>query len=156
MTFCDFQNMLSNKCPIRGSTLCDRRGLIIDEPSAAPSRSSRNRSRISNGTALLAGVDGRSPSGRRYRDILDSLLSQLDRAPTESDLILCRHAADLAVWTEQEAAKRLRGEPSIDTTTATNTLRRVLADLGLSQHRSRRPRIKTNPRPALSHLEASR
>jgi hypothetical protein len=124
--------------------LCDRNHLNGALPPAV-------RSRITNGSVVLYGVNGRSREVRRYRDVLDGLLSQLGREPSASDLIFAREAAGLAVWLEQHASARLRGESTRDTTTATNALRRLLADLGLSSRGRHRPRIKAAVRPSLSH-----
>ena len=40
--------------------------------------STRNRSRITNGSELLRGVDGRSAEGRRYRDLTDEIGPLID------------------------------------------------------------------------------
>jgi hypothetical protein len=94
------------------------------------------RSRVSNGKDLfLEGVDGRSVLARRYRDILAQLVSDLGGDPSEAQSIIARRAATLAVWCEQAKAGVARGE-KLDIgefTTATNTLRRLLNDLGLER-----------------------
>lgn len=113
--------------------MCDRTALAVTSKM-------KGRSRVTNGAALLAGIDGRSRHARRVRDVLDALLTQLDRAPTEADMILARRAADLSVWCEMQQAARMRGEQAPETVTATNALRRVLSDLGLSQRGKPRPR----------------
>jgi len=41
-------------------------------PKPIASISTFNRSRVSNGTLLLQGIDGRSASARRFRDLIRS------------------------------------------------------------------------------------
>jgi hypothetical protein len=101
------------------------------ESLATAAGKSQARSRVTNGSKLLAGVDGRTRSARRYRDVLDALLAELDRAPTESDLILAHRASALTAWCEEREAAMSRGEP-IDMpafVTSANSLRRLLSDL---------------------------
>jgi hypothetical protein len=97
------------------------------------------RSRIANGSAVLDGVDGRTAAGRRYRDVLDGLVTEHD-IRGESDMHLAREAARLSVWLEGEAARAARGE-SVDmgaSVTAGNLLRRILSDLRGPRRPSRR------------------
>jgi len=103
-----------------------------------------SRSRVSNGSALLPNVDGRSRAARRYRDVLDTLIAEYG-ATSESDLSLCRVAASLSVELEQREAKAIRGE-TLDLSamvTAGNLLRRLLRDLAASQ-RARRRALRTS------------
>lgn len=93
------------------------------------------RSRVGNGSALLAGVDGRSGVFRRYRDILSQLVSDMGGDPSEAQAQIARRAASLAVWCEERDAAAANGEP-LDIaayTTASNALRRLLGDLGLER-----------------------
>ena len=94
--------------------------------------------RVGNGHALLHGVDGRSVGARRFREVLFELLStREDRSNpfvTEAQMTLARRAATLAIWCEQADADMANGK-AIDIgeyTAATNTLRRVLADAGMT------------------------
>lgn len=94
------------------------------------------RSRISNGSAtFLPGTDGRSALARRWRDIASQLAADIGGDPSEAQSLIARRAATLGVWCEQcEAA--LAGGGTLDIvafTTATNALRRLLADLGLER-----------------------
>jgi hypothetical protein len=94
------------------------------------------RTRVSNGKALfLEAVDGRSLIARRYREILGQLVSDIGGDPSEAQSILTRRAATLAVWCEQREMELAKGEEFniADFTSATNTLRRVLNDLGLER-----------------------
>jgi hypothetical protein len=100
---------------------------------AVPKRQAR--SRVGNGSAVLAGVDGRSAAMRRYKEILGQLVSDLGGDPSEAQTQIARRAATLAVWAEQEEAALANGG-QLDIaafTTAANTLRRLLSDLGLER-----------------------
>jgi hypothetical protein len=114
-------------------------------PSAAQPKSAANatpaaakrtaRSRVSNGKQLFLEGDGRGVAVRRYRDLLAALVSDLGGDPSEAQAIIARRAATLAVWCEQAESDMASGNP-IDIgsfTTATNALRRLLADLGLER-----------------------
>ncbi len=91
--------------------------------------------RIGTGNAVLSGVDGRSQGARRYRELCADLVHHLAGDPTAPQLAIIRRAAALAVWCEgQEAAQASGGEFDVQAfTTAANTLRRLLADLGLER-----------------------
>ena len=108
-------------------------------------RSRTNRSRVSNGKELfLENVDGRSALVRRYRDVLAQLISDIGGDPSEAQSLIARRAATLAVWCEQEEAVLASGKPLNigEYATATNTLRRLLLDLGLERRmRDVTPRI---------------
>jgi hypothetical protein len=93
------------------------------------------RSRIGNGKALLPDVDGRSATMRRYREILAQLVADMGGTPSEAQTIIARRAATLAVWCESAEAHMANGaDLDIATfSTATNTLRRLLQDLGLER-----------------------
>ena len=119
------------------------------ETRAIPSRSKgvakpEARSRVSNGKDLfLDGVDGRSVIARRYRDILAQLTSDIGD-PSEAQSIIIRRATQLAVWCERAEAEAASGKPLNigEYATATNTLRRLLLDLGLERRmRDITPRI---------------
>jgi hypothetical protein len=102
---------------------------------AAPPRTTR--SRVGNGTALwIDKVDGRSAEYRRFKDAYGDFILHLggDEA-TEPQRYLARRAAALVVWCEKaETALALGEDMNIVTyATATNSLRRLLADLGLER-----------------------
>lgn len=103
---------------------------------ATPAAAKRTaRSRVSNGKQLFLDGDGRGVAVRRYRDVLAALVSDLGGDPSEAQAIIARRAATLAVWCEQTESGMAAGNP-IDIgafTTATNALRRLLADLGLER-----------------------
>ncbi|MHC2367439.1 putative SAM-dependent methyltransferase [Bradyrhizobium diazoefficiens] len=58
------------------------------------------RSRVTNGTQLLIGVDGRSPAARRFRDLIRAY-EQDYHITSEADRNLARQAATLALKSEQ-------------------------------------------------------
>jgi hypothetical protein len=69
---------------------------------AVASRSRNLRSAITNNPFVLAGVDGRSAAGRRYRDIMDGIIAEygfanLDRVRELAALMMTREAAQAAV-----------------------------------------------------------
>jgi hypothetical protein len=94
------------------------------------------RSRVGTGkTLFLEGVDGRSLVARRYREIFAQIVSDIGGDPSEAQTQIARRAAALAVWAENAEA-RLAAGSDLDIgafTTAANTLRRLLADLGLER-----------------------
>lgn len=94
----------------------------------------RGRSRVSNGSQLLAGIDGRSAQARRYRDILNSLREHLGGNPSAAQEVIIRRVATLASWAEAREAAALAGTEELDIgpfITACNSLRRLIQDLGL-------------------------
>lgn len=97
-----------------------------------------NRSRITNGQELFLGeVDGRSREARRFRDVFSALIVHLggDDHASEARAHLAKRAAALITWAEIEETKLAAGERlDVQTyTTAVNTLRRLLGDLGLDR-----------------------
>lgn len=93
------------------------------------------RTRIGTGATQLAGVDGRSHGGRRYKEVCADLVAHLGGNATAPQEAIIRRAAALAIWCEaQEVAQAQGAALDVATfTTATNALRRLLADLGLER-----------------------
>jgi|SRR5579871_4330480 len=92
--------------------------------------SSTNRSRVTNGSQLLIGVDGRSPRARRFRDLVRAYEAEFE-VTTELDRGLIRQAALLTLKSEQLQAAVVNGE-AVDTEILTNLsgqIRRLLGDL---------------------------
>lgn len=84
---------------------------------------------------ILEGVDMRTNGGRRFKELCADLVHHLGGDPTAPQFAIVRRAAALAVWCEQAEAGQAKGE-DLDIaaySTATNTLRRLLADLGLER-----------------------
>ena len=84
---------------------------------------------------ILAGVDMRTHGGRRFKELCADLVDHLAGDVTAPQLAIIRRAAALAVWCEQaEAEQATGGDLDIAAySAATNTLRRLLADLGLER-----------------------
>jgi hypothetical protein len=91
--------------------------------------------RMGTGNTALAGVDMRTQGGRRYKELCADLVHHLAGDPTAPQLAIIRRAAALAVWCEgQEAAQASGGDFDVQAfTTAANSLRRLLTDLGLER-----------------------
>jgi hypothetical protein len=70
------------------------------------------RSRVSNGTVMLANIDGRSSLARRYRDLVESFEADLGGPSlTEVERGLIRQAASLTLRAEQLSADLVNGQP---------------------------------------------
>jgi|SoiMethySBSTD1v2_1073268.scaffolds.fasta_scaffold49613_8 hypothetical protein len=127
------------------------------ENRAVPTRATRlakpsARSRVSNGKDLfVGGVDGRTAYARRYRDILAQLTSDAGGDPSEAQAIIIRRATQLAVWCEMAEADAASGLSLnvAEYCTATNTLRRLLLDLGLERRLRDITRPSTRTWPGL-------
>jgi len=113
-----------------------------DRPKAAPAKAA-HRSRITNGSALLPGVDGRSAWVRRCKDVIAAHLSDLGGEDNTSaaERSIIRRASVLTVELERLEVKfATAGEASavdldLYQRTAGN-LRRLLEAIGL-QRRAR-------------------
>ncbi len=100
----------------------------------------RGRSRVSNDSSkFIVPIDGRTVAARRYRDVTAQMVRDIGGDPSEAETAIIRRAGTLIVWCEEAEAAMARGEPfDIGAfTTATNALRRLLADIGLQR------RVKT-------------
>ena len=109
--------------------------------------SSRSRSRVSNGKALFVEADGRGPWGRRFRDVLAEIVSDLGGADrlSEGQRQLARRAATISIACEQLEGQAASGA-AIDLETygkLTDRLGRTFQRLGL----------KREPRPVLTLRE---
>jgi hypothetical protein len=114
-----------------------------NDSAAAEGSKSRQRSRVTNGSALLPGVDGRSAWVRRCKDIIEAHLSDLGGEDNTSaaERSLIRRAAVLTTELERlEARFASAGEASerdLDLyIRAAGNLRRLLEAIGL-QRRAR-------------------
>lgn len=100
-------------------------------------RSAAVRSAISNGSKMLAGIDGRSAIARRYRDIVTAILADQGGADqcSEARKQLIRRFAAAAVLAEQMEAALARGE-QIDIAVhalLTSTLVRIAQRIGIDR-----------------------
>ena len=103
-------------------------------------RSSSQRSRITNGSALLPGVDGRSVIARRYRDLVEALTAEQAGPLLEADHLRIRIAASMQVHVEDLTARLAKGQdvPIEEMTRAGNGAIRALASLSPSGPNRRR------------------
>ncbi len=75
------------------------------------------RSRITNGSRLLVGVDGRSAHARRYRDLIANISRDISGAGallSTAERGLIKQAATVFLRAEQLQAAIVRGEPVDD------------------------------------------
>jgi hypothetical protein len=111
-------------------------------PKIAPKKDA-HRSRISNGSALLPGVDGRSAWVRRAKDIISAHLSDLggEQNTSAAERSLIRRSAVLTTELEMlEAQFAVAGQASAEQLDlyqrASSALRRLLEAVGI-QRRAR-------------------
>jgi hypothetical protein len=69
----------------------------------------QNRSRVTNGSKLVAGVDGRTKTARRYKDLVASFSADLGTL-NEGQRAIVAQAAALTVQSERLNGAMLRGE----------------------------------------------
>lgn len=94
------------------------------------------RTRIGTGGAMLAGVDGRTHGGRRFKELCADMVHHLGGEATAPQEAIIRRAAALSIWCEDQERALASGGDDFDVgafTTAANTLRRLLSDLGLER-----------------------
>src|SRR5277367_6473666 len=110
---------------------------MLSNSQTAVERSPRLRSRVSNGSKMVAGVDGRSVEARRYRDITMALADDLGGAShlTTAQGALVRQAAAMIVQSEKLQGEVLRGEvvDCEQLTRLANAATRILSRLGLKR-----------------------
>jgi hypothetical protein len=124
-------------------------------------RKSRQRTRVANGSALWAGIDGRSLWAKRASELLAATISDMggDANVSEAERALAKRAAVLTVELERREAAFAQVGAVEDAAlaiyqTTVNTLRRTLESLGLQ----RRPRDVSPPSVAeyLAHKAKQR
>ena|ERR1700730_6403424 len=117
------------------------------------SRSSKLRSKMSNGSKLLPMTDGRSATARRFKDLVEDIAADLGGKAmlSEGQRQLIRRAAMLSAECERQEALSARGEAEFNCElygTMCDRLGRLFGRLGLE----RKPRDVT---PTLSdYLQA--
>lgn len=102
--------------------------------------STTHRSRITNGSAMLPGVDGRSMIARRYRDLVRGLEAEHGGPISEAARLQIRTAASMQVHVEDMTARMARGEAVSpeEMTRASNGAIRALAAIRSSRPSARR------------------
>jgi hypothetical protein len=113
---------------------------MVADSAAVASLSPVSRSRISNGSAILPNVDGRSTWVRRLRDLIALHLSDLggDDQASEAERSIIRRIATLTVELERlEAVFATAGEATPDQLDlyqrTANSLRRLLEAIGIKR-----------------------
>lgn len=99
---------------------------------------SRQRSALTNGAHMLAGIDGRSAQARRYRDLCMAFADELggEVAMTEAERALCRQAAALTVRSEEMQAALVRGD-AVDDEQLTRLMNSASRALSTLRHRGK-------------------
>ena len=105
----------------------------------------------------LEGVDGRSVAARRFRELYTGIEADLGGDLTEGQKAMLARACTLCIWCEeQETAMAKGGAFNPETySTVSNTLRRLLSDLGVtaSDETGPMPKPPTKMRPLLGGPE---
>jgi hypothetical protein len=105
--------------------------------SAVARQKDPRKSRITNGSALLPGVDGRSPWVRRCKDILASHLSDKPDATAAEQAIIRRAAVLITELERLERQFALAGEADAQTLDlygrVAGNMRRLLESVGLER-----------------------
>lgn len=114
----------------------------MHETTAIASRPPTTRSRITNRSEMLRGIDGRSAEARRYRDLIEGFAADFgDPPPGEREQALIRQAAALTVQIESMQSEIVRGD-SVNLghlTRLSNAQTRALKALGLHKRCRARP-----------------
>ena len=112
-------------------------GINGQTPASGPKKvKDHRRSRVTNGSALLPGIDRRSPTAKRYKDLVDIIVADQGGAGmSEARMQLIRRFAAAACLAEQMEARIVAGE-KIDLeehAKLSSTLVRIVNHLGLER-----------------------
>ena len=115
-----------------------------------PSGSLSNRSKITNGSRLLAGVDGRSPDARRFRDLMNGYAAELGGIENLSlfDRTSVRNCAGMTLRLEQLQSAVANNDATVSTDELirlSGAVKRILESLMQRRFHSLEPK-----RPTLS------
>jgi hypothetical protein len=94
--------------------------------------STTNRSAVTNGSKLLVGIDGRSPTARRFRDLMQAYEAEIGGDLTEVERGLVKQAAALTLRAEQMQADIVNGK-AVDSDALiriSSTAKRILGAIG--------------------------
>jgi hypothetical protein len=72
--------------------------------------STTNRSAVTNGSKLLVGIDGRSPTARRFRDLVQAYTAEVGGDLSQTDLSMVKTAASLSLSAELRQADLVNGK----------------------------------------------
>jgi hypothetical protein len=91
-----------------------------------------NRSAVTNGAKLLVGIDMRSPTARRYRDLVHAYRAEIGGDLSEPEMAMIKTAAGLSVQAELMQARIVNGEVvnSDDLIRLSSEVRRILDAIG--------------------------
>jgi hypothetical protein len=126
--------------------------MMMADSAATVATKPQARSRVSNGSALLAGVDGRSTWARRLRDLIELHVADLggDDNISEAERAIVRRAAVLITELERMECSFALSEGAPDIATldayqrAAGNLRRLLESVGLERRaRDVTPTLRT-------------
>ncbi|SEE09125.1 hypothetical protein SAMN05519104_5181 [Rhizobiales bacterium GAS188] len=129
--------------------------MLAEHPTIArPSRT--NRSKVTNGTRMLAGIDGRSEQGRRYRDLMRSFASDIGglQSLNESEMAMVRQAAALTAQSERMQADVVN-DAGVDAEQLTRLLNSQKRALGALETIKRRRLAQLAPRSLSEALRAA-
>jgi hypothetical protein len=119
---------------------------------ATAQRSAFVRSKVSNRSNLLAGIDGRSATARRFRDLIADLSREYcgEGALSTAEFGLIRQAAAMTLQAELLQARIVRGEAvnADELIRLSSEARRIMTNL---RKRTRPTRI---PAPGFLHRDA--
>jgi hypothetical protein len=90
--------------------------------------STTNRSAVTNGSKLLVGIDGRSPTARRYRDLVQAYKAEIGGDLSEPEMAMIKTAASLSLSAELMQADIVNGKlvDSDDLIRLSSEVRRIL------------------------------
>jgi hypothetical protein len=71
----------------------------------------KGRARLTNRRQFVPGLDMRSQSARRYRDLIASFTNALGSHLSDAQRVAVQRAAGLTVAAEEARARAMRGEP---------------------------------------------
>jgi hypothetical protein len=72
--------------------------------------STTNRSAVTNGSKLLVGIDMRSPTARRYRDLVQAFKTDVGGDLSQADMAMIKTAASLSLSAELMQADIVNGK----------------------------------------------
>src|ERR1700733_523688 len=90
--------------------------------------STTNRSAVTNGSKLLVGIDGRSPTARRFRDLVQAYKAEIGGDLSQTEMAMIKTAASLSLTAELMQADIVNGKPgnTDDLIRLSSEVRRIL------------------------------
>lgn len=91
-----------------------------------------NRSAVTNGSKLLVGIDMRSPTARRFRDLVQAYTAEIGGDLSQTEMAMVKTAASLAIQAELMQADIVNGKmvDSGDLIRLSSEARRILDAIG--------------------------